>query len=232
MNETSKTNSYRDKKFFDTYLSGKVIDIGAGDDPVTSESEIFDLAEGNAEKISKYIQRNDYDCVYSSHCLEHIDDVNMATNNWWQLVKPGGYMIIVVPEETLYEQRIWPSLFAPPPIGHQHSFRLNSETSWSPVSIDILDLVKKLPNVKVISSQIHDNNYDYSIIGKRIGAFGQKIYKWRRSKNFFKRKISETLYDFLHDYFWVNSKRKSGRPIDQTTWNALAQIEVIIQKIK
>ena len=32
--EASKTNALRSSAFFKTYLSGRVIDIGAGDDPV------------------------------------------------------------------------------------------------------------------------------------------------------------------------------------------------------
>jgi hypothetical protein len=34
----------------------------------------------------------------------------------------------------------------------------------------------------------------------------------------------------LRDNFWVKSNRKSGQPVDQTAWNALAQIQIVIKK--
>ena len=92
-------------------------------------------------------------------------------------------------------------------------------------------MAKNLANVEIVSSEVQDLNYDYSLLGKRLTPIGRKIYKWRRSKNYIKRHISEFIYDFFHDNFWVKSKRTTGRPIDQTTWNALAQIEIIIKKL-
>ena len=49
-------------------------------------------------------------------------DVPQALEQWWQLVKPGGAMVIVVPDEDLYEQGAWPSLFNR---DHSATFRLN-----------------------------------------------------------------------------------------------------------
>ena len=44
--EASKTNALRSPEFFAQYLSGSVIDIGAGDDLVVPNAEIFDLHQG------------------------------------------------------------------------------------------------------------------------------------------------------------------------------------------
>ena len=227
MKESSKTKQIRNDQFYSKYLSGKVIDIGGGNDPVVESAEVFDLSEGDAQHILRYKKKQNFDCVYSSHCLEHMTDVESALSEWWELVKPGGFMIIVVPHEDLYEQKIWPSVFAG---GHNATFRLNSDTSWSPVSYDLSSLVSKLENSEIISSDVQDFNYDYQLMGKRITPIGRKIYKWRRSSNNLKRKISELTYNFFHDKFWVKSKNIIGKPIDQTTWNALAQIQVIAQK--
>jgi SAM-dependent methyltransferase len=231
MKESSKTRQVRSKEFFNTYFSGKVIDIGGGSDAVTKNAEVFDFEQGDAQHILEYRDKESYDCVNSSHCLEHMEDVPLALSQWWELVKPGGYMIIVVPHEDLYEQKIWPSISAPGLHGHLATFRLKDENTWSPVSYDIFELAKNLANVEIVSSEVQDLNYDYSLLGKRLTPIGRKIYKWRRSKNYIKRHISEFIYDFFHDNFWVKSKRTTGRPIDQTTWNALAQIEIIIKKL-
>jgi len=230
MKESSKTKEVRSQEFVNTYLKGSVIDIGAGTDPVTQNAEVFDWNQGDAQHILKYRNKESYDCVHSSHCLEHMKDVPLALSQWWELVKPNGYMVIVVPHEDLYEQKIWPSVLATGPNGHLSTFRLNVEKSWSPVSYDILELATSLKKSLIISSEIQDLNYDYSLLGKRLGRGPRKIYKWRRSKSKIKKLISELIYDFLHDNFWIKSNKKSGIPIDQTTWNALAQIQIVIQK--
>lgn len=230
MKESSKSNQFRDSNFFETYLSGKVIDIGGGTDAVTEAAEVFDFQQGDAQHIAQYRDKETYDCVYSSHCLEHMSDVPSALSQWWDLVKPGGYMVLIVPHEDLYEQMIWPSVASTGDYCHQFTFRLGGKDSWSPVSFDIRHLVSSLEGSQIISAEVQDDNYDYSLLGRRLTPIGRKIYKWRRSRSNLKRRISELVYDFFHDTFWVKSKQKTGRPIDQTTWNALAQIQVIAKK--
>ena len=38
MKEVSKTNKFRYKNYFDCYLSGKIIDIGCCEDPVSTNA--------------------------------------------------------------------------------------------------------------------------------------------------------------------------------------------------
>jgi len=230
MKESSKTNQIRTKDFFLNYYQGNVIDIGGGNDPVVRHAEVFDLKHGDAQHILKYKEKESYDCVNSSHCLEHMRDIPAAFSEWWELVKPGGYMVTVVPHEDLYEQNIWPSVFAAGRHPHRASFRLQTGKSWSPVSFDIYDLAKKLPNSSIISAEIQDLNYDYGLLGKRLGRVSRKIYKWRYSKTKAKRFLSELVFQFFRDNFWVKSNRKSGIPVDQTSWNALAQIQIVVKK--
>jgi SAM-dependent methyltransferase len=227
-NESSKTQLERSKEFIDTYFDGSVIDIGGGNDPVVEHAEVFDLEHGDAQNILRYKEKESYDCVNSSHCLEHMIDVPEAISNWWKLVKPGGYMVTVVPHEDLYEQGIWPSIFN---LDHKATFRLNNKYSWSPVSYDIYSLSENLPNATFISAEVQDTNYDYLLKGKKLGKFSRKIYKWKRSKNLIKKNISNLLYNFLYQNLWITvSKNSAGSPIDQTLGNALAQIQIVLQK--
>ena len=137
--ESTKTQLTRSKEFINTYFSGDVIDIGGGNDPVVKYAEVFDLIHGDAQYILNYKNKESYDCVNSSHCLEHMKDVPSAIFQWWELVRPGGYMVTVVPHEDLYEQKVWPSIFN---LDHKATFRLKRKSSWSPVSYDIYDLMK------------------------------------------------------------------------------------------
>jgi SAM-dependent methyltransferase len=157
MNEASKTNAIRSDEFKRRFFAGRVLDIGCGQDPVTPDAVRFDRADGDAQRILDYLAAESFDCVHSSHCLEHMADVPGALNQWWALVKPGGYLVIVVPDEDLYEQRHWPSLFN---ADHKATFRIFRDASWSPVSYDIVDLVRRLPDAVLIEVEIHDHGFD------------------------------------------------------------------------
>src|SRR3954464_6712780 len=97
MNESSKS-----KAFFSptdlAILKGRILDIGAGRDPVTPDAVGFDLADGDANEITKF-EPASFDCVYSSHCLEHMRNPPASLRNWWSLVKPGGHLFLIVPDE-------------------------------------------------------------------------------------------------------------------------------------
>jgi len=225
--ESTKTRAVRSSEFIDTYFGGNVIDIGAGNDPVVKHAEVFDLIHGDAQYILNFREKESYSCVNSSHCLEHMHDVPAAFAQWWGLVKPGGYMVTVVPHEDLYEQGVWPSIFNS---DHKATFRTNKESNWSPSSYDINSLIKLIPRAILISSEIQDQNYDYSLQGRKLGSFSLKIYKWKRSKNKTKKFISNIFYSFLYQNIWIKSNNTSGKPVDQTLGNALAQIQVVLQK--
>lgn len=42
------------------------------------------------------------DYVYSSHALEDLADTRAALDEWWRLVKQGGYLILYLPHKSLY----------------------------------------------------------------------------------------------------------------------------------
>ena len=136
MFESSKTRLVRGPGFDETYFAGTVLDIGSGNDVVVPHAEGFDKQHGDANAILNYLKPVSYDTVTSSHCLEHMQNPEQAIQDWWQLVKPGGYLITVVPHEDLYEQGQWPSRFNS---DHKATFRLNRSSSWSPCSIDIYE---------------------------------------------------------------------------------------------
>ena len=142
-------------------MSGRVLDIGCGPDLVVEHAQPFDEEHGDANNILDYIAKESMDCVHSSHCLEHMYDPVQCLQGWWKCVRPGGFMITVVPEENLYEQHLWPPRFNK---DHKSTFRLGGKKSWSPVSFDVLELHKNLPDIEIIQADIHDLNYDRELI--------------------------------------------------------------------
>jgi len=85
----------------------------------------------------EYVTDNFFDFMMSSHCLEHMVDVHETLKNWIRIIKPGGFLIITVPDEDMYEMGQWPSQFNS---DHKWTFTVHKEQSWSPKSINLLDL--------------------------------------------------------------------------------------------
>jgi SAM-dependent methyltransferase len=157
--ETSKANvRRRSEGYFDRIFVGRGIDIGFGDDAVTPDCVQWDKGEGDAQ-VLETLGSAEFDWVYSSHCLEHLLDPRTALRRWWEILKPGGYLMFVVPDEDLYEQEVWPSTFNP---DHKWTFTVAKSSSWSPASLNVADLVAELPNRQVMWMRTCDTGYDYT----------------------------------------------------------------------
>ena len=145
-------------------LRGKGIDIGCGGDPVMPDAMGFDVKDGDANFISKHVHEQ-FDYVFSSHCLEHMTDPHNALFEWWKLVKPGGYMFVIVPDEDLYEQGHWPSKYNP---DHRFTFTIAKHRSWSPKSVNVLETCMDYVGYKgadLIDLCLQDHGYDRNIKG-------------------------------------------------------------------
>jgi ADP-heptose:LPS heptosyltransferase len=151
MHETSKAVQRRlhDSNFISRYFRGNGIDIGAGNDPLGQYIELFPLMEsclsydkedGDAETMLG-CKDQQYDFVHSSHCLEDLDNPYLALKNWFRLLKPGGHLIVTVPDEDMYEQGVWPSTFN---ADHRWSFTISKRSSWSERSRNVLHLIGDL----------------------------------------------------------------------------------------
>lgn len=158
-----------DIRFATRYLVGRGLDIGAGADSLALYAELFprvtqvdtwDVAEGDA-KVLATIPDNAYDFVYSSHCLEHLVDPREGLRNWFRVLKPGGYLVVVVPDEDLYEQGVFPSTFN---ADHKWTFSIHKNESWSDRSINVLDLCVSLgPQCVIHKIELLDAGYRYAL---------------------------------------------------------------------
>jgi SAM-dependent methyltransferase len=225
MYEARKTNRLRTHAFFQQYMKGRVIDIGAGDDLVCAWAEGFDLKQGDANIITAHREKAAYDAVHSSHCLEHMLDPRRALHEWWQLLKPGGHLILVVPDEDLYEQGCWPSRFNG---DHKHTFTLLQKVSWSPVSHNIISLVSELPGARIVSAELQDQGYDHRL--KSIPPV--EPLRAARIYNVLEHACRHLPLPRRALQNWLEERRfqKYRIPIDQTLRDALAQIQIVAQK--
>jgi SAM-dependent methyltransferase len=137
--ETSKAKNRRVKEgFFEKYCIGRGLDIGYGGDPVLPNVDVWDIEHGDAQYLNG-IADNQYDFVYSSHTLEHLEDPAEAIGNWWRVLKNNGYLILYVPHRDFYEKKkTLPSRFNP---SHKHFFII--ENDEPPDTIGILSLLSR-----------------------------------------------------------------------------------------
>jgi SAM-dependent methyltransferase len=203
-------------------VQGNGIDIGCGPDPVTPSARRFDLEHGDANVVSQYVKEQ-FDFVYSSHCLEHMHDPRMTILDWWKLVKPGGHLFVVVPDEDLYEQGVFPSRFND---DHKATFTISKARSWSPKSINVLDLANSLPGGQLVSLQLQDAGYDRSLTSFGRVAPNRLSRIVAKKQGLLARIFGPTslpgIRRFLSTYY----------PAEQTSgvYHAQAQIQLIVKK--
>jgi len=154
-----------DSRFATRYFVGTGLDIGGGNDslalfvelfPLIRNVVIYDRPQGDAQMLSNVGDKT-FDFIFSSHCLEHMRDPYEALSNWIRVVRPGGHLIVSVPDEDLYEQGVWPSTFNS---DHKFSFTICKKASWSPASINLFDLIHNFSHlVKPLSITTIDHAY-------------------------------------------------------------------------
>lgn len=171
MKECSKSIQRRlaDSSFLRRYFVGKGLDIGGKPDPLMLYAEFFPLMEsvrtwdwedGDAQFLEG-VGEGIFDFVHSSHCLEHLVDPAVGLLNWFRAVREGGYLVVTVPDEDLYEQGVFPSTFNR---DHKWTFTIFKHRSWSDRSINLLDLLHEFgPDAEVVRVEQLSANYRFNL---------------------------------------------------------------------
>lgn len=221
MNEASKSRQLWGALEL-SVLKGKGLDIGCGGDPVFRDVRGFDVADGDANEITRFVHE-EFDFVFSSHCLEHMVDPRKALLEWWALVKPGGHLFFIVPDEDLYEQGVFPSRFNS---DHKATFTISKTRSWSPVSVNILDVVLGISGARLVSLTLQDQGYDRSLVRQARMGPGSAVGRFLlRGCIFMRRRVGLRIRALERLVAHVTA-------IDQTSFPAVsAQIQCILQKI-
>jgi SAM-dependent methyltransferase len=98
------------------------------------------------------LPKNDMDYVFSSHCLEHLDDWVETLDYWTSILKTGGVLFLYLPH---YDQEYWRPFHNRK---HKHSFNVQIITDY------MLD--RKYDN---IFSSERDLNHSFMIFGEKNG---------------------------------------------------------------
>ena len=172
MKELSKSIVRRmsEPNFARRWFVGAGLDIGGKPDPLSLYVEFFPLMtvcrvwdwdDGDAQDLAG-VPQDSLDFVHSSHCLEHLRDPAIGLAAWFKALKPGGFLVVTVPDEDLYEQGVFP------PSGfnrdHKWSFTVNKARSWSAQSINVLDLLSDLgPAADIEKIALLNSTYRYAL---------------------------------------------------------------------
>lgn len=105
----SETSKFR--HVFVQYCKGNGIDVGFGGDPIVSTAITLDLPIPYAETGTApqnlqgdgrdlyWFKDNTLDYVYSSHLLEDFEDTKGVLKEWIRVLKPRGYLLLLLPDE-------------------------------------------------------------------------------------------------------------------------------------
>lgn len=125
-----------------------------------ADVKIWDLEDGDAQ-FMEGVPDATFDFVHSSHCLEHIRDPGQALTNWLRILKPGGFMVVMIPDEDLYEQGTFPSTFNK---DHKHTFTIYKTQSWSDHSVNLTQLLLNLgPEAAIEKIELMTASYRFDL---------------------------------------------------------------------
>lgn len=95
-----------------------------------------------------------FDFVYSSHCLEHIENYKFSIREWFRILKTGKKLMLLLPHKFLYEKKSkLPS-----------QFNKDHKRFYTPASL-LAEIEESLkPNTyRLEICQDIDEGYDYSV---------------------------------------------------------------------
>lgn len=167
--ETSKAVKRREREgFFEKYCSGYGIDIGYGGDLVCPSFIGWDIEHGDAHYLTGQHDAK-FETVYSSHLLEHLERPEIAIRNWWRILKPGGHLILYVPERDLAERKTK----LPSDLSYDHKCYFLLERDDPPDTMGLIPFIRAtLPHAEIVSAKICSDGY----APERTDPFAQGEY--------------------------------------------------------
>lgn len=128
------------------FCKGKGVDVGCFYWPMPDALPIDLRTGGDAMKLPE----GPFDFVFSSHCLEHVEDPVAALEHWRDRLRPGGVLFLYLPHP---DMEYWLPQNCRK---HRHS--------WTPEQME--KLVRDLGFERVLCSQ-RDMAWSFSVVGFR-----------------------------------------------------------------
>lgn len=130
------------------WCKGRGIDVGGGKWPLKGARNIDAGELENAYNISEY--RDSLDYVFSSHCLEHLEDPKRALKEWIRVLKEGGILYLYLPNP---DYMPW---------------RKESMPKWHKHNFYLLDILAMLEGTYVVEIVAKDFWFGQKIIARKV----------------------------------------------------------------
>lgn len=155
--------------FLNRYCSGSlVLDVGfSGYDNPDRKTALpgaigVDLDYPGYDGIRLPFDDGTVDCVFSSHCLEHIQFDHAAVRDWYRVLRIGAFIVCMVPSQALYEKR----RFLPSSFNADHK-RMYTPSSLARIFEESLDV----NSYRIRHLAENDDGFDYSL-GPEVHSAG------------------------------------------------------------
>lgn len=152
------------------FLVGNGVDIGAGGKPVVPHAIAFDLPPeqygqyhsgltpdrviqwgGDCHKLP--FKDSVCDFVFSSHLIEDFLDWNPLLREWVRVIKPGGHLVILLPDKKLWNEAI--ARGQPPNCAHKHESYVG----------ELSEYARRMGGLQIIEDRLADQfPGDYTIV--------------------------------------------------------------------
>ena len=172
--ETGKAYARRlSEGWFDKYApEDKVgLDIGCGTDPLNQTFRRYDqiFNDGDANYLDG-IPSNMYWTVYASHVLEHMKYPRVAIKRWYEVVRPGGHLIISLPHRDLYEKK----KMLPSNWNEDHKYFWLPDDEEPPCTKSLRkEILAAIPNADIVYLEVmkHDYVESFNLEGHPAGEY-------------------------------------------------------------
>lgn len=141
----------RHRHLVQEYVRGNGVDLGSSGSPITPWAIQVDLPDeefltynhdrergsihwqGDATDLP--FKDHTLDFVHASHLLEDFKDWGPVLHEWDRVLKPGGYLIIAVPDRLRFRRNVMRGLEANPPydcdnLSHRHEARVGEVSEY------------------------------------------------------------------------------------------------------
>jgi predicted SAM-dependent methyltransferase len=165
----SETSKYRNN--LQKFCKGCGLDIGFGGDPISPAAITLDLSrgrmaycgdspmnlDGDASNLF-WFSDNVLDYVYSSHCLEDFENTKDMIIEWTRVLKIGGNLVLLLPDQKRYENHCKMIGAKPNPAHKIKNFGL----------LYLKNILSDINYLKVLYERDFKNNYNFLIVIKKI----------------------------------------------------------------
>lgn len=144
------------------YCSGTGLDLGCGGEKIREDAigvdkirtEVTDVV--SSVRCLYWADDEVYDYVFSSHCLEDMEDTEGTLREWMRVIKPGGHLVLYMPNKRFYPNIGMPGANC----DHVHDFE----------PADVVRVLRRVCPYEAVHVECHgeEDEYSFDLVAKKL----------------------------------------------------------------